>query len=219
MNTWVARVLDLFFPRRCVGCGMAGSHCCAICRTTLPRAARWHTPALILFEYHDARVRRLIWLLKYRGARDIAQTFAAVLYEEVISELAERQSYRPGERGPWLVVPVPLAPSRLKKRGFNQAAEIAKHLVRHNTGVFELATDLLCKTRDTASQVSRGTRAARLDNLHEAFALNPQATVTPHGRNIILLDDVMTTGATLSEGTRALADAGAAHILPVAIAG
>ena len=209
-------LLQLLFPRRCVVCDRRDAYCCPACLARLPRAALFHPQTLVLFDYHAPATRRLIWLLKYRGAREIAQLLARALYDELAEQLAEQGAYAPGEAEPWLVVPVPLSPRRLQTRGFNQAAEIAKFLVRQNSRDFVLADAALTKTRETASQVSQKSRAAREENLVGAFAADPRAAA---GQKIILVDDVITTGATLRAAANALQAAGARTILPVAIAG
>ncbi len=217
MKNFVARVLELLFPRRCAACREPGNYCCEPCARALPRAARWHGETLIVFEYHHPVVRRLIWLLKYRGARDLAAFFAARLYEELIDHLSELELYHPGQTERWLIIPIPLGPKRLRARGFNQAAEIAKRLARFSAETFEFAPGVLAKIKDTPSQVSRPSREAREENLRGAFAVTSKAEVA--GRAIILIDDVVTTGATLGEAARVLRAAGVKTVLPVAVAG
>ena len=90
-----------------------------------------------------------------------------------------------------LVLPMPLAPARLRERGFNQALELARRLAPGKTDA-----TLLLRTRDTPPQ-SGLARAERLRNLRGAFALEPLRADAVRGRRIVLVDDVMTSGASL----------------------
>ena len=102
-----------------------------------------------------------------------------------------------------LVVPVPLHPARLRRRGFNQAAILARAAAR-NLGRF--APGVLRRSGVAASQTALGRRA-RLRNVRGAFDVNRRAVLG--GRSVLLVDDVLTTGATARECARVLLDAGA----------
>ncbi|MFJ5383448.1 ComF family protein, partial [Cupriavidus sp. CER94] len=108
---------------------------------------------------------------------------------------------------PDLLVPIPLSPARLAERGFNQAWEIARPLARH-LGIRASAT-LLSRRRDTLSQRTLDL-AARHANLRQAFVVSHNTS--PRGLHVGLIDDVMTTGATLREAARVLKAHGAARV-------
>ena len=110
-----------------------------------------------------------------------------------------------GERWPDLLIPMPLYPTRLRERGFNQAVEIAKRMAMV-TGL-PLAFDALAKVRDTAPQASLPWKE-RQANVKGAFAL----TADIAGKRVVLVDDVMTTGATLNEAARVLMKSGASEV-------
>lgn len=111
-----------------------------------------------------------------------------------------------------LVVPMPLSPTRLRERGFNQALELARHLA-------PLKADALTLLRraDGAHQVG-ATRQERLDHVHDAFWVAPDRIAKVRGQHLVVLDDVMTTGASMFEAARALRAAGAAHITGLVLA-
>lgn len=113
-----------------------------------------------------------------------------------------------------LVVPMPLAPLRLRERGFNQALELVRHLPVARS---RIRTDLLLRIRDTPAQSSLD-RSRRLANMRGAFAVEPLSTATLEGRRILLVDDVMTSGASLHEAASQLRSAGAANVSALVIA-
>jgi ComF family protein len=108
----------------------------------------------------------------------------------------------------WLMVPVPLHPRKLRERRFNQSAELARMLTRLGGTPFHEA---LRRTRYTSSQAGL-VREDRLKNLRGAFAVRPRAIPLIQGRNILLVDDVFTTGATAHECALTLRKQGAARV-------
>jgi len=115
------------------------------------------------------------------------------------------------DRCDWLL-PLPLSTQRLRERGFNQSLELARHLAPAKTDAF-----LLQRLRHTPPQ-STLPRAQRLRNLAQAFAVDPLRVAELAGKRVVLLDDVMTSGATLFAAAQALREAGAAHITGMVLA-
>ncbi len=110
------------------------------------------------------------------------------------------------------VVPMPLARARLQTRGFNQALLLAKQLAPDKTDA-----RLLLRIKDTPPQTSL-QREQRLDSLKDAFAVDPLRVARIKGARLVLVDDVMTSGASLYAAARVLRAAGAAHITGLVIA-
>ena len=111
-----------------------------------------------------------------------------------------------------LVLPIPLAPQRLRMRGFNQAQLLAQALAPAR-----VQAGLLLRTHDTPAQ-SGLDRARRLHNLVRAFAVEPLRAAQLAGRQVLLVDDVMTTGATLQAAATVLRQAGAARVTALVLA-
>ena len=118
----------------------------------------------------------------------------------------------PALEGADLVLPMPLSPRRLRERGFNQSLELARRLAPQCCDA-----RLLLRLRDTPAQ-SGLNRAQRLRNLHGAFAVAPLRMHVLNGARVVLVDDVMTTGASLCTAAQALRDAGAAHVTALVLA-
>jgi ComF family protein len=117
--------------------------------------------------------------------------------------------------GTHVIVPVPLTRWRLMRRQFNQSALLALEVARH-TGI-HADTAALVKTRTTPPQMGL-TRQQRLANVRGAFLVPPRRRPSIAGRNVLLIDDVITTGATVGAATRALREAGAARVDVLALA-
>lgn len=115
------------------------------------------------------------------------------------------------------IIPLPLSAERLQTRGFNQAWELASALARQSQNRAQADTRLLLRVRHTRPQ-SQLKREARLENVKGAFQVDPLRVAGLDGRRVVLVDDVMTSGASLFAAAQALRDAGAAHITAVVLA-
>lgn len=111
-----------------------------------------------------------------------------------------------------IVLPVPLSTERLRARGFNQSALLAQRL-----SVSKTHSRTLLRLHATEAQ-STLPRAQRLRNLRGAFAVEPLHAAALHGQRVVLVDDVMTTGATLEAAALPLRQAGVAHITAIVLA-
>lgn len=218
---WLRATLDTILPGQCLVCGWAPldadlcaactadlpwlTSCCSRCALPLPRTPsdRGLCPACLrrpppqagthaLFHY-AAPVDGLVSGLKYGARLSHARLLGRLL--------AERGRALPA---PAALLPVPLHPARLRTRGFNQAVELARPLARA-LGV-PLALGLASRVRDTPAQVGL-TAAARRRNLRAAFRVHG-----PVPASLWVVDDVMTTGATVAALAGALRSAGCAEV-------
>jgi ComF family protein len=142
----------------------------------------------------------LIGAFKFRGRAELAGLLATRLVAAV------RAAALPP---PAWVLPVPLSPRRLAERGYNQAWEVARRVAAH----LQLQADatLLQRPLDTAHQAELG-RSERQRNLRTAFMVDPRRRAALQGARVVLVDDVMTTGATAREAGAVLRRAGAAAV-------
>jgi len=193
-----ARLLWLIAPPLCAGCGAhaaGGSPLCPDCRAGLrwlgPGAARVGGIGVWSPLAYDGAARALVAGLKYRGAVGIAETMAAQVVTGAPAGLFERVE----------LVPVPLSARRRRRRGFNQAERLAEALARR-TGL--RVNDCLERTGAGRPQVGRD-RTERLAAIDGTIAVRLRAPPPPRA---LLVDDVLTTGATLGACAAALRAAG-----------
>lgn len=177
-------------PRGCARCRQPKPPVgpCRYC-ADWPGEFRWAASAVWLGE----EARSIVHYMKYRGYSRLCRSAA-----EVVARLVSQP-----QGG--VLVPIPLGTKRMRQRGFNQAAELAREL----GAIWSLpvAERLLRRTRETKTQ-TKLTPEQRVENVEEAFF----ASATAASQGIILIDDVLTTGATLSAAAAALASAGCEEI-------
>ncbi|WP_372353091.1 ComF family protein [Pararhizobium sp. BT-229] len=229
VRSLMAAAVDAVYPPVCTGCGrMVGQHrgVCPACWATLRLIERPYCEVLgVPFSHdlgagilsadaianppvferlrsvaiHDGIARSLVHGLKYRDRTDLAVMMAEWMVRASDGTVKACDA----------VVPVPLHAFRLWGRKFNQSAELARAVARISNKPF-LATALI-RTKRTVQQVGLGA-AAREDNVRGAFAVTEAGKAALFGKRVVLVDDVYTTGATVSAATRALKKAGAQDV-------
>jgi ComF family protein len=216
--------LDLLFPMQCLGCRTEGKLLCAACTSglaslgppfcglcALPGTAtrcRWcrsHPPAFAGIRapfLMMGLIREGVHLLKYQGVRAAAPEMARLLAQYLAAHPMPAD----------LIAPVPLHPRRLRARGYNQSALLARELAKLSG--LPLDEGMLARTRDTPPQVEAASREERRANVDGSF----ESTADAAGRAVVLVDDVATTGSTLSACAAALKAAGAASVWGLVLA-
>lgn len=216
-------ILDVIFPMACAGCGAhaqaicddclrvisyRGLECffcgqkaenaniCAYCKEKYPlESIVW------LWRYNNEKTRAIIAAFKYRKRRALAPALASRM------RIAIAQSNLPKNI---IIVPIPLHKDKERERGFNQAALLAKNL-----GI-PINADVLMRAKATPPQARTHSRRERQAQIKNAFRVINKDTLAE--KNILLIDDVATTGATLVEAASTLKKAGAAKIYAAVLA-
>ena len=189
---------------------------CPVCRCIERPFAR-----AVAYGSYDGGFREPIHLRKYNGVRPAAKMLGRMLSEALTALEPDFEQAR-FERGmydqqPILVVPVPLYRSKRRQREYNQAELIARSALKFHPAPaqLQLAPDLLQRPRDPHSQIGLTDHQGR-ENLRGAFAVTRAAEVT--GRDVLLVDDVSTTGTTATECARVLRRAGARQVWVATVA-
>jgi len=151
-------------------------------------------------------VQSAVKVLKYRRVSDAAFAFVALIADAAITE-AKHAIEKPA-----VLIPIPLYAKRQNMRGFNQSEVLARYLLKRLQ--IPLVTDILYRTRKTDPQADIKTRRDRLKNMENVFACRQKDIPG----NIVLFDDVFTTGATIRAAAYALKRAGAKRIWAVTMA-
>ncbi|HEY4500861.1 MAG TPA: hypothetical protein VJI70_01150 [Candidatus Paceibacterota bacterium] len=196
---------DFLFPPRVDEIVLRGISDDEFLAKVAPRLVPETRPGTVaLLPFNDASVRAVIHEAKYHG-NERAFKLLALALADYLRDMDERPRRS-------FIVPVPLGVVRRKERGFNQAEEISKRAAKLLGGVVD--TTLLVRTRETISQISLA-REKREENMRGAFRATRRADPSS---SYIIIDDVITTGATLQAAIDALLEAGALHIIPLALA-
>jgi ComF family protein len=209
---------DFIFPPVCFGCGAREVPDALICQDCLNALYRYPLPVhggkrdvithIRSLGHYAPPFLSLVHELKYRNRTKLAPLLGDALTSLLMTDPVLKQAD--------LLAPIPLHPARLRERGYNQSELLAQRVSRL-TGI--PTTDVLRRVKNTKSQARITDEKKRRDNLKGAFAVT--ATEALEDKQVLLIDDVTTTGATLEVAARALLAAGArtVHALVVAQAG
>lgn len=232
--------LDTLFPIKCLVCQQEGTWLCSDCWEKLPRlreqtcpfceknptpsgrvcfACRVISPLdgmVVAAPYHEETTAKLIHRFKYNFVTELSRPLGQLLVNAYIDS---------DFPVPHLIVPIPLHRRRLRWRGFNQAALLARELASGITPgyIIDLNETLLVRQRFTQAQMKISNHKKRKKNIQGVFkiitnSLNPKSGLDLKSKTILLVDDVATTGATLFECARILKENGAREVLAIVIA-
>ncbi len=209
-------LLDIVFPTKCISCNLTGYDLCINCLSNSPIAeresAKWIFP---LYDYRHPPIKKALWLFKYKGKKRLANIFAEIIYGKILEELSDWSIIENFKNA--ILVPIPLSAKRYKERGYNQAELICKELIKIDGNEnFKLVNNVLIKPKETEHQARIENRSERLKNIIGSFSVKNEELIK-HA-NIILIDDITTTGATLDEAKKVLKRAGAKKIIAFTVA-
>lgn len=166
-----------------------------------------------IFKYKDKIAKNAIWEIKYNKNKKIIKKFSKILYEFILEDLSD-EIFFSNFNNP-LLIPVPISDKTRKERGYNQCEEILNEIRRLDiNNIFEVNFECLRKTRETPHQSKLSNKTKRLNNLKNCFYAERKII---KDRNVIIIDDVTTTGATMSEISKTLKKAGAKKVIGFAL--
>ncbi len=166
-----------------------------------------------LFSYKHPFVRKTIHALKYHGNRDAARLCGEALFQLILLDMSEIYSF---DTKQMLLIPIPLSRKRLHERGYNQVELVTSEIMKHDhTHLMTHTPQALKRIKHLESQTKTHTKKERMTQTQHIFIAD---TSLVKGKNIILIDDVVTTCATMKDARRALRAAGASRIYSYTIA-
>jgi len=226
-------ILDLLFPKFCISCGKEGSYLCQDCFSLIDILERQYCPfcpqpKVVLdgktcnfckrskslnglycaASYNNFIVKKLINQFKYEPyIKELSKPLSSLIVVHLVN-LDKVENFQD-----YILVPIPLHKKKLKKRGFNQAGEIAKEFSENlKIPVFN---DALIKTKQTSAQVEL-KKEEREENIKGVFLCQKPELVM--GKKILLIDDIFTTGSTMEQCARLLKETGAKKVWGVVVA-
>jgi ComF family protein len=220
-------ILDILFPAICLNCKnnlacsekengvcekclgsiqIYSSFFCPKCRSRIPNEEKsCHKEIKFLLapatDYQNQTIKNMIWSLKYRKWQSITK-----IIKPLICSYLDILNY---DFTDYLLIPIPLHSDRLRERGFNQS-ELITEMISQKTNAIS-STNNLKRIKATEKQAELKNINERINNVEKCFALNDPNEVK--GKNIIIVDDVFTTGSTISEAVKILKQAGAKKII------
>ena len=215
---WFQNILDFLYPVQCINCHKKGEYLCQDCLALIdllnnPISPKQETKFLNKIYaatlYKNELVKQAIHLFKYPPyLKEMGKPLSKLIINYFYS-LDKKIEFQNS-----VFVPIPLHKTSLKKRGFNQAEILAHHLSKEmNIPLL----DILIKIKKTHPQMSL-KREERQKNIINAFAIKKGSKERITGRNIFLIDDVFTTGATMNEAAKILKENGAKNVYGIVVA-
>jgi ComF family protein len=195
-------VLAVVAPPRCAACDATVRWLAVFCPSCAAQTQAFEPgrPDAVAAYVYGGSIARALTRFKYEGRPDLARPLGDLLWRAICPRASDLGASI-------VVVPVPLHPLRLAERGFNQSALLARRVASHLCA--PVAARALVRREDTPQQTSLD-RAARARNVAHAFRVSAPAAI--RGCEVLLVDDVRTTGATLDACARAIAEAGARRV-------
>lgn len=200
-------LLNLLFPLECIICEQVGPDICNKCLVSLqPPKGQTYDWITSFGNYHDENMKKLLWYIKRmpngRACSLLARAFAAMV------------ANRPEDPSSWYLVPIPITKRRFRERGYNQATLLAKCFGKSfNLPVIE---NSLIKIKNTQKQGTAKSKEERMQNIIGSFGIKNTHLI--QGKNIIIIDDITTTGSTLVEARNLLLVNGAQKVLAWTVA-
>jgi competence protein ComFC len=182
---------------------------------TLTKAVNDNPYIFSIFYYKNAVVKKLIKFIKYKGDKKVTKQISKIIYDYLLEDISEKIEISNFVRP--IIIPIPATRHRMKEHGFNQCDRIVYYIEQIDQDkYFEYNYKTLVKIKENQSQAHTKNRIGRLKNIKNSFAVCMPEKIK--NRNIILIDDVWTTGATLEEARKELLKAGARSVVAYTIA-
>lgn len=209
-------ILNIIYPKYCINCNIANIDICDSC-LSLAKLNQKETESYIytIYDYKDPIVKKIIHSFKYKNRKDLKKTIGEILYAKIIEELYDLKTFKNFNN--IILIPIPLSKKRQRERTYNQSMLIVKEIIKLDKNKnFILGKNILIKNKNTKHQANIKNRKERLKNVIGTFSVINKEKIK--NKNIILIDDVITTGATLKEARKELKKSGAKRVIAFTLA-
>lgn len=209
IKSCLTKIITIFFPPNCYNCRKEGFTLCSTCLKCCKKSI--DSPALYIksiYSFHDPLIKKVVHAIKYFHRRDLIEPLTQTLANEIKGYISTLNI----DTSNLVLVPIPMPRLRKYMRGYNQAELIALELSKQCS--LPVKTNILTRKYSPKRQVTTKTKSERLQNQRNSF----ETISSVKNMSIILVDDVTTTGATLTEARKILLKAGAKSVFAVTIA-
>jgi len=229
-------LLDLLFPKICLGCGSQGEYFCTECKQKIRKTyqicpicskpspfgrthnfclSKFSLEGLFSFFAYGGIIREAVHKLKYKLVTDLEQEFWRLIKDEIGKKEIEMTVLNQNlKKEKPTVVPIPLYWYKQNLRGFNQSSLFGKRIAGHFK--LQFSDKLLVRRNNSVSQ-TKLTKEEREKNIKGIFSISPNL-LTSYLPNVLLVDDVWTTGSTMKEAARVLKEAGVKKVWGLTVA-
>ncbi len=214
-------ILDLIFPKICVSCGQKGSYFCQNCQQKIRRAFQIipqnsEIEGLFCVFAYEGVIKNAIHKLKYQLITDLEKEFWEIIKQELIKKDFSRTKLELFlKKQKPMVIPIPLYWYKQNKRGFNQACFFGREIAKHYNLTF--SDKILIRRKNVISQTQLNKKE-REKNVKNIFSISSQIKQKEMPKNILLVDDVWTTGSTMNEAAKTLKEKGVKKIWGLTVA-
>lgn len=204
------KLQEVLFPARCFGCKKTGEIFCNLCLQKCSKNVDFLGPHILsIYSFKDPLIKKIVHALKYYRRKDLAIPISEELAKEIENVFIKNNTEY---RNSCILVPIPMHKIRKYIRGYNQAEILAENISKLLQ--IPTRTDLLQRVKFTKRQVEANNRTSRISNQKNTFVV----VESVKDMNIIIVDDVITTGATIDEARKILFKNGAKDVRAVTIA-
>lgn len=211
-------VIDYVYPSICTGCTKKNTSFCNDCISSIKMPSTSPYDFIYpLFSYKDTIIRKAIWDFKLEGKRRLVKPLSSLLYDSMLEILANEISINNFTKP--ILISIPGSKIHNKRRGYDQGKLLCSELARlDNNNFFTYQENVIIRNNSSKPQTNISNKYKRIKNIKGVFSISSNNTKNVSNKNIILIDDVTTTGATLKEIHRILKKAGAKEILAFTLA-
>lgn len=217
----ISKILYYFFPSRCYVCKKEGKTICDNCINKFPKnidVQAFYIKSIFSFKYQE--IKNIIHAIKYYHRKDLIKPLAWEMAKSLQNEIYKKQELNEFgsatdyklKANSWTLVPIPMPTMRKYMRGYNQAELLAKEISEIIS--IPINNNLIIRVKNPKRQVKTKNKSERLKNQHNSFKIINDVS----NLDIILVDDVTTTGATIDEARNILIKNGANKVIAITVA-